>query len=135
MSRFPLDIVNFDETFDYDLDTAITIANSIQEDFVFHKADRNIIQRFRLIHYEDNDGNEFLDEVLDIKKDIAGYYPYMLFISNCPLKADGWKNLFAPTHSEQGIAIITTNNVTELIIPNDKISAYFIYYFASHNID
>ena len=48
MSKFPLDIVNFDEKLDYKLDTAIIIANSIQDDFVFSKADRIITQKFKL---------------------------------------------------------------------------------------
>ena len=130
MSRFPLDIVNFNEEFDFDLDTAITIANSIQDDFFFNKTDRTITQKFKLIHYDDIQGNEFLNDALDIKNNLSGYFPYMLFISGNPLKADGWKNLFAHTHSEAGVAIITTDNVSDLIIPKDKIKAYFVYYFA-----
>ena len=34
MSRFPVDIVNFDEEFEYDLDAAINISNIIQDDFI-----------------------------------------------------------------------------------------------------
>jgi hypothetical protein len=40
MSKLPINIVNFDEENDYDLDTAVNIANAIQEDFIFSKVDR-----------------------------------------------------------------------------------------------
>lgn len=130
MSKFPIDIINFDLEFEFELETAITISNAIQDDFIFSKADRTITQKFKLIHFEENDGNEFIDNALKIKKDISGYYPYLLFISNNPLKADGWHNLFAHNRSEEGISIITTNHVADLIIPKDRIKAYFVYYFA-----
>ncbi len=81
MSKFPVDIVNFDEEFEHDLDTAINISNSIQSDFIFNKVDRNTAQKFKLIHLDENDGNEFLTNAIEIKHALAGYYPYMLFIS------------------------------------------------------
>lgn len=130
MSKFPIDIINFDEEFEFELETAINISNNIQDDFIFTKADRSLVQKFRLIHFEENDGNEFIDEALKIKDEISGYYPYILFISGNPLKADGWKNLFAHNKSEDGISIVTTNNVVDLIIPREKFRSYFIYYFA-----
>ncbi|WP_291149264.1 hypothetical protein [Flavobacterium sp. UBA7680] len=130
MSKFPLDIVNFNEDLDYELETAITIANAIQHDFIFHKSDQTITQKFKLIHYDNNDGNEFLNDSFEVKNSLSGYFPYMLFVSGNPLEADGWGNLFAHTHSENGVSIITTNNVPDLIIPREKIEAYFVYYFA-----
>jgi hypothetical protein len=130
MSRFPVDIVNFNDKYEYDLDTAINIANAIQDDFVFTKTDRNIIQKFKLIHLEENNGDDFLKEAFEIKANLAGYYPYILFISQNPLEAKGWSNLFAHNHSENGVSIITTDNVPDVILPKDKIQAYFVYYFA-----
>ncbi len=52
-----------------------------------------------------------------------------LFLQN-PLSADNWTNLFSLTLAELGVAILTTNKVPDLIIPKDKIKAYFVYYFA-----
>ena len=130
MSRLPIDIVNFADDFEYDLDTAINIANAIQEQFIFSTVDKSVTQKFKLIHFEENDADEFLESALEIKNDIAGYYPYMLFISQNPLKSGEWSNLFANHDSEHGVGIITTNNVPDIIIPKDKIKAYFVYYFA-----
>lgn len=130
MAKFPLDIVNFNDDFEYNLDTAITISNSIQEDFVFSKVDRIITQKFRLIHLEENDGVEFLRNALEIKETLTGYYPHTLFITQTPLSADGWSNLFAHHESEHGMSIVTTDKVPDIIVPKDKMTAYFIYYFA-----
>lgn len=130
MSKFPIDVINFDEEFEFEFDTAINIANAIQSDFIFTKAERSFVQKFKLIHLDENDGNEFIDNAIETRDNIAGYFPYMLFISNNPLEADEWSNLFAHNRSEDGMSIITTNSVAENIIPKDKMRAYFIYYFA-----
>ena len=130
MSKLPIDVVNFADEFEFDLQTAITIANSIQEQFVFNSVDKIITQKFKLVHCEENDCDEFLENALEIKNELAGYYPYILFVSQNPLNGGGWSNLFANHNSEQGVGIITTDNVPDIIIPKDKISAYFVYYFA-----
>lgn len=130
MSRLPLDIVNFANEFEYDLDSAINIANAIQDQFIFNQVDKSVTQKFKLIHLEENNCDEFLSNALEIKNELAGFYPYMLFISNNPLESDEWSNLFANHDSENGVGIITTDNVPELIVPKDKIIAYFVYYFA-----
>lgn len=130
MSKFPIDVINFDEEFEFEFETAINIANTIQSDFIFTKADRSFVQKFKLIHLEENDGNEFIDNAIEIRNDIPGYFPHMLFISGNPLEADDWSNLFAHNRAEDGISIVSTHNVAENIIPKDKMRAYFIYYFA-----
>ena len=130
MSRLPVDIVSFNEDFEYDLETAITIANAIQDQFTFNKVEKAITQKFKLIHFEENDCDEFLESAIEIKRDLAGYYPYMLFVSQNPLNSVDWSNLFANHFSEHGVGVITTNNVPDIIIPKDKIKAYFVYYFA-----
>jgi len=130
MSRFPLDIVNFDNKNEFELDTAIKICNSIQSDFVFTKCSREITSQFYLIHLEEIDGDEFLNNATDIKKDLSGYFPYMLFISSNPLSSEGWSNIYASTSSEHGVSIITTDNVPDIIIPKERLTTYFVYYFA-----
>jgi hypothetical protein len=130
MSKFPVDIVNLNEDYEFELETAINIANAIQDEFIFTKTDRKFTQKFKLIHLEENDGNEFLENALEIRNDIAGYYPYLLFVSSNPLRADGWTNLFAHNEPENGMSIITTNMVASTIIPENKMESYFIYYFA-----
>ncbi len=130
MSKLPIDIVNFDDKFEFELDTAITISNTIQSEFVFTKANSDIKTKFNLLHLEENNASEFIEEANEIKLSLSGFYPYLVFLSGNPLNDDEWSNLFATTDSEKGISIITTDNVPDLIIPKDNITAYFVYYLA-----
>ncbi|MBN1969881.1 MAG: nucleotide-binding protein [Candidatus Delongbacteria bacterium] len=130
MSKFPVDIISFDEKFEFEIETAINISNAIQNDFVFTKASRDLVRKFNLIHLEENDAKEFFDEAEKIKNSIAGFYPYILFLSSNPLKDEGWSNLFAVTRSESGMSLVTSDNVPDTIIPADKMTSYFVYYFA-----
>src|SRR5690606_25199362 len=52
------------------------------------------------------------------------------FYTNSPLKGNGWTNLFADSDLENGISVVTTNNVATTIIPREKMTSYFLYYFA-----
>lgn len=130
MSKFPIDIINFDDKHEYELDTAINISNAIQDDFIFSKSSRELARKFNLIHLEENEGSEFIDNAIQIKRDLPGFYPYLLFISGNPLNGEKWSNLFAYNSAEHGISIVTTDNVPVVIIPKDKMAAYFVYYFA-----
>ena len=130
MSKLPLDIVSFNDEFKSELDNAITIANGIQNEFVFTKVSTEVSRKFQFLNFDEIDADEFLPKAFEIKKELKGYYPYLSFFSNSPLKGGGWTNLFAHYDLENGISIITTNNVPEIIIHRDKMTSYFIYYLA-----
>lgn len=130
MSKLPLDIVNFNEEFKTELENAITIANGIQSEFLFAKVPTEIHRKFQFLNFEEINADEFLPKANETKKALKGFYPYICFYSNSPLKGNGWKNLFAHSDLENGISIVTTNNVPTNIIPPDKMTSYFIYYFA-----
>ncbi len=130
MSKFPIDIICFDQKHECEIETALLIANSIQSDFVFTKCSNELLTKFNLIHYDKNDSSEFFDNAESIKKDLTGYYPFLLFFSGNPITSEKWSNLFGSFRAEKGMAIITSKNVPDLIIPKDKMIAYYVYYFA-----
>lgn len=130
MSKLPIDIVNFDNKHGFEIENAIKIANEIQSEFIFSKVDSDTKAKFNLLHLEDNHADEFIDGTFEIKQQLQGFYPYLIFISNNPLHDDKWSNLYANTDSEKGISIITTDNVPVFIIPKDKMTSFFVYYFA-----
>lgn len=130
MSKLPLDIVNFNDEFRCELDNAITIANGIQNEFLFTKVSTEVSRKFQFLNFDEINTDEFLPKALEIKKELKGFFPYLSFFSNSPLKGDRWSNLFAQYDLENGISIITTNNIPEKIIPRDKMTSYFIYYLA-----
>jgi predicted nucleotide-binding protein len=130
MSKLPLDIVNFNDDFKDELDNAITIANGIQTEFIFAKVSTEINRKFQILNFDEIDSDEFFSKANTIKKDLKGFFPYIFFFSNSPLKGGGWSNLFADSDLESSISIITTDNVPDKIIPKDKMISYFLYYFA-----
>jgi predicted nucleotide-binding protein len=131
MSKLPVDIVNFDNSFNLDIVKAIETANNIQNDFIFTLAPNGFRNQFILINYEDIEVNEFLEKALIIKNKIKGYYPFVIFITDSPLKGEKWTNLFNSTRSEDGVMILTTKNVPDIIIPKASMISYFLYYFAN----
>ena len=128
MSKLPIDIISFTHDFRAELDDAVVIANTIQEEFLFTKASSNIHHQFQLLILDDIDADEFLDNALKKKRNIRGFYPYMIFFCDSPLNSTEWNNLYANTLIRSGISIITTNNVPDVIIPKDKMVSYFVYY-------
>ncbi len=130
MSQFPLDIVSYDSSMEFELNEAINICNAIQNEFHFSNCTNDLIGSFNLIHLEENDGDEFFESVLEAKKTLPGYFPHLLFVSPNPLTGGGWFNLFAYTDSDNGISIITTKDVEVTIIPKGHMTAYIVYYFS-----
>lgn len=129
MSKLPLDIVNFNKEFRPELENAIVIANGIQNEFVFSQVPSEIKKKFQLLNFDEVNSDEFLLKANEIKIGLKGFYPFICFYTNSPISGNGWSNLFADSDLENGISIVTTNNVPNEIIPRDKMTAYFVYYF------
>ena len=130
MSKLPLDIINFNNEFRSELESAITIANGIQSEFIFSQVSSDISKKFQLLNFNEINTDEFLPKANEIKQELRGFYPFICFYTNSPLRGNGWNNLFADSDLENGISVVTTNNVPEKIIPRENMTAYFVYYFA-----
>jgi predicted nucleotide-binding protein len=130
MSKLPLDIVNFNTEFNSEIENAIAIANGIQNEFLFSKVPSEIHKKFQFLNFDEIDSEEFLSKALETKKSLKGFFPFICFYTNSPLKGNGWHNLFADSDLENGISVVTTNNVPSAIIPREKMTSYFLYYFA-----
>lgn len=129
MSRLPLDIVNFNDEFQVEVENAIIIGNGIQKEFIFNKVPNDVTRKFQFLNFDEIDSDEFLAKAAVLKKELKGFYPYLCFLTNSPVSGGGWSNLFADADLENGTTIITTDNVPDTIVPKDKLTSYFIYYF------
>jgi predicted nucleotide-binding protein len=130
MGKLPIDIVNFNEKFKFEIENAITIANGIQTEFVFSKVSEEVFRKFQLLNFEVITDNQFLPKANQIKNSLKGFYPFVNFFTHSPIESGGWANLFALSEYENGISVITSHNVENMIIPRDKMTSYFIYYLA-----
>ena len=63
---------------------------------------------------------------------IKGYHPFVIAITDSNLVGDKYLNIFGQDNGEDGLAVFTTNNVDNVIIPHDKMTAYYLYYLARY---
>ncbi|MFY0685347.1 MAG: nucleotide-binding protein [Balneola sp.] len=128
MSTFPIDIINFNEEFRNEIEASIDIANSVQTEFFFSLAPNQIQQKYQLLNFESIVAEEFMPEAEKIRNEHKGFYPYILFITESSVSDDSWSNLFGTTYIDKGLSILTSHSVADVIIPKDKMTAYFVYY-------
>lgn len=128
MSKFPIDIINFNSEFKKEIETAIEIANKTQNEFQFSFVPQNIKSKYELLNFENITAEEFMPDAEQIRDEHKGYFPYMLFITESSVSDDGWGNLFGTTYIDKGFSILTSHSVADTIIPKDKMVAYFVYY-------
>ncbi len=130
MSKFPVDIFCLNELYKNEIEKAVEISNSLQDEFAFSMASATFVNKFRLLNFDKIDGEEFLNRSEKIRKDLNGYFPHIIFITDSPISGGNWSNLFSYNFWEDGLTIMTSDRVEELIIPKGKMIPYFLYYFA-----
>lgn len=131
MSKMPIDIVSFSRQFEFEINNAVTIANDIQNEFLFTKVSPEICRKFHFIDFDKIYSVDFFTKAIEIKNNLKGFFPYLVFFSDSPLESDDYSNLYSVHRAEDGVSVITTDNVpSDDIIPKDKMVSYFVYYLA-----
>jgi predicted nucleotide-binding protein len=130
MAKMPVEIAIIGDVPTDEVDYAISTGNSLQEYFLFSRLQHSLEQRLRILHSRHIDGKEFLSLLQERIPDFRGYHPFLIALGSSKLKSDSWDNLFYLSRTRAGVAIFTTYGVTNSIIPQEKISAYFLYNIA-----
>ncbi|QGY44723.1 hypothetical protein GM418_13915 [Maribellus comscasis] len=128
MSKFPIDIVNLNNEFKDEIETAVRIANSTQIEFNFSIVNDRIKRKYELLNFDNIKADEFFLEATKIRDEHKGFYPHILFLTESSIEDDGWQNLFGTTYTDLGFSILTSHSVADLIIPKEKMVSYFVYY-------
>ncbi len=132
MAKVPIEIVVVGEKGLADIPAAISLANSEQDEFLFSSASDDLARRIQINTLEHNIASDFFDLIEMIRTDIRGYYPFLIVAMDSELEGNKFRNLFGSHRAEKGVAIITTSLVPDVIIPNDRMVSYFVYYFARY---
>jgi len=132
MAKVPIEVVTIGENGLAEIPAAIALANSEQNEFIFSSASEDLVRRMRMQTFELNNVSEFFDHMERIRTEVRGYYPFLIAAIDSELQGTRFCNLFGSHRAEKGIAALTTSNVTNVIIPSDRMVAYFIYYFARY---
>lgn len=130
MIKYPLEVVRIGNTFSKEIEESIKLINNMQNEFHIQLADSTIEEEFQVLAFREVFADEILKKIINIKNSLKGYHPHLVAITNSQIKIDGVEqsSLYANTLSEDGASIFTTCHVPDVIIPKDKMKAYFVYY-------
>lgn len=133
MAKIPIEILNYSKEFGNEIEDCIQIANRIQSSIEYTIIED--IEVSQLLSFEDDEiyTGKFLDELGEIRSKIGGFHPLLLTVCDKPLYGE-YFNLFGGSRPEKGIGILTSNNVKDIIIPKDKMKAYFIYFLSGYTL-
>ena len=131
MATIPIEIINHNREFSNEIADCIEIANSLQKSIHYSLVEKGHFNHLQTPQSYDLNTNVLFDDIEEARENIGGFHPYLLLASDNPLYNE-YSNLFGSSRSNKGLAAFTTNNVVESIMPRERISAYFLYYFAKY---
>lgn len=134
MAKIPIEILNFTNLFNKEVNECIELANSIQDSIEFSLVKGVDSKTFHLLNEEEINTKDLFDEMEEVRKNIGGFHPYWLMINDIALY-NNYYNIFGSSRAKSGLGAFTSNSVVDKIIPKEKMKAYFIYYFARYTLN
>lgn len=134
MAKMPIEIVTIGSVSTVDIEQAISIANSVQNEFSFSLLSPVDAQPFRMLAYQRATAQDFLNSMENRRSYIRGFHPFLIAVVDTELEGKNYGNLFGSHRAKKGVAVITISNVENLIVPQGRMAAYFLYYFARYTL-
>ena len=134
MAQLPVEIMNLLSDGSAALTVALAEAARVQVEFNFTILDSSYSDAMRLHVRQDTHTGRFFDALSEKKCEWRGYHPFIVTFLDCSLHSDKWGNIFSSRRAENGLAIVTDAGVTDLIVPADKMVAYYLYELAVHTL-
>lgn len=133
MAVVPIEVIRIGSVSAKDLSKALALANSIQQEFYFVEMPEYQSAGLRMHAYNQARAPELLDTIAAFRENIRGFHPFVPFlIAFTSSHLDG--NLFGSGRAKEGIAVCTTANVPDIIIPADRLVSYYTYYLARYTL-
>lgn len=133
MANISVEIINLTNSFNNEIKSSIKLANNCQSVIKFEELDYKTIPNLEFLRLSELNTKFALDQIDKIRNQIRGFHPFILLITDAYLYNDLY-NIFGSNRAESGLGILTTHSVPEIIIPKDKIEAYFVYYYARYTL-
>ena len=134
MAKLPIEIIDLRETITPDLLFAVEEANRIQNEIEYAILDKKYSDDMRLFVLNDTNTGDFFNYLQNKKSEWRGFHPFIICFVNAALHSDNWGNLFSSRRAENGIGIVTSSDVEEIIIPKGKMASYYLYELATHTL-
>jgi hypothetical protein len=132
MAVVPIEVVGIGDVTTDDVTAALALANLVQKEFFFTEIPDHQATGLRMHAYTHARASELLDLLESFRKDIRGYHPFLIAIVDAHLDGTQYGNLFGSHRAEKGTAVATVANVPDIIVPRDRMVAYFLYYLARY---
>ena len=105
-------------------------ANSLQQEFVYAALGGDEITYIRNRAEDRTHTEKFLKGMEEYRRRANGYHPYLIAFVDSYLIGTHHENIFGDDRPEKGLAVFTSCRVPGLVIPQDRMLAYFMYYLA-----
>lgn len=118
------------------LESAANCANSSQNVFSYVLLDDDLAAAIRLATYRDRAiyAPEFFSMIEEARTSLKSRHPFLLVVTDSAVSGKTMSNLFGSHRSRKGLALITTHQVADVIVPADRMDAYFLYYLARYTL-
>lgn len=133
MANISVEIINLTSNSSQEIANSIKLANKCQAVVKFEELDYENIPNLEFLKLSELNTKFALNQVDKIRNQIRGFHPFVLLITDAYLYNDLY-NIFGSNRAESGLGILTTHSVSDIIIPKEKIAAYFVYYFARYTL-
>ena len=134
MAKVPIEVVVVGSRDLSEVPAAIALANAEQDEFRFAVISNDIERRMRMHAYEHVEAKSLFDLMERIRIEVRGFHPFIIALIDSHLDGKKYSNLFGSHKAENGMAVATTAQVADVILPKDRMVAYFIYYFARYTL-
>jgi len=134
MATLPVEVVLLADSKIDDISAAINLANLEKNEVCFSFAPDNLLSSMKLNDYTQVKASEFMDTVERVREEARGYHPFLIVIMNAQIDGANYGNLFGSHRGKNGIAIVTSSLVEDIIVPSNRMAAYFIYYLARYTL-
>jgi hypothetical protein len=134
VAKVPIEIVTSGEAALESLPAAVQLANAEQSEFMFLNATGTISASMQMHTYKQAKASDLLDLLESARSESRGYHPFIMLMTDAALDGERFSNLFGSHRAKKGVAVVTTSLVPDIIVPMDRMVAYFVYYLARYSL-
>jgi hypothetical protein len=130
MAQMPIEVLVAGDIPTDDLTRAISTANTIQSEVLYTFLNDGVFADFGAHSYTRIGAKELLRQIGELRSRALGYHPYLIGFVDAELDGEDLGNIFGSDEPENGLSVFTIANVPDVILPRNKLPAYFLYYLA-----
>ena len=130
MAQMPIEVVDVGTVSRDSLGQAISLADDIQSEFVYLFLPQGEARGLRVHAYKNANLDNLLRAVRRFRLTLAGYHPYLIAFVDTQIGSGRFTNLFWGSLPAEGLAVVTIANVSDVIVPSNRMVAYYLYFLA-----